>query len=292
MSNPPAFIGLGAMRCGSTWIARILEEHPDIYIPTAFKEVHFFDAFYQNPKVRDERRRWNYEKGIAWYESMFAEARSQQIFGEITPNYLYDEQAPHLIKQHYPNIKFIVSLRDPVQRAISHMNYVNLNQMGGQEQVGMEFLNRFNDSYEFTEFSKYSKYLNRYFEIFDRSQFLIIPYNEIETKPLEVSQQVYAFLGVDDSFEPPSLNQKINTSSGKKFKFLFAILRKLRKALKQHRELIIFLKKIGLVTAYRQLTHLNTNKREERIEDDEMKNYLKSAFEEENAFIKDLFRNG
>ncbi|MEQ9468764.1 MAG: sulfotransferase [Ekhidna sp.] len=292
MSNSPAFIGLGAMRCGSTWIARILEEHPDIYIPTAFKEVHFFDTFYQNPKVRDERRRWNYEKGIAWYESMFGEARSQQIFGEITPNYLYDEQAPHLIKQHYPNIKFIVSLRDPVQRAISHMNYVNLNQMGAQEQVGMEFLNRFNDSYGFTEFSKYSKYLNRYFEVFDRSQFLIISYNEMETKPLEVSKRIYAFLDVDDVFEPPSLNQKINTSSGKKFRILFAFLRKLRKALKRHRYLVNVLKKMGLVAVYRHLTHMNTHSLSERNEDHDLKEFLKNEFEEERIFLNDLFSYG
>ncbi len=38
----PDFVGLGAPRCGTTWIYRMLRHHPEVWIP--WKEIHFFDS--------------------------------------------------------------------------------------------------------------------------------------------------------------------------------------------------------------------------------------------------------
>jgi hypothetical protein len=38
----PHFIGIGAPRCGTTWVFKMLRLHPDVWIP--WKELHFFDS--------------------------------------------------------------------------------------------------------------------------------------------------------------------------------------------------------------------------------------------------------
>jgi hypothetical protein len=38
----PHFIGIGAPRCGTTWVFKMLRLHPEVWIP--WKELHFFDS--------------------------------------------------------------------------------------------------------------------------------------------------------------------------------------------------------------------------------------------------------
>lgn len=38
----PHFVGIGAPRCGTTWVFKMLRLHPEVWIP--WKEIHFFDS--------------------------------------------------------------------------------------------------------------------------------------------------------------------------------------------------------------------------------------------------------
>jgi hypothetical protein len=49
MEGGPDFIGLGAMRAGSTWLFELLYRHPQIWM-APIKELHYFDG--------GSRRRW------------------------------------------------------------------------------------------------------------------------------------------------------------------------------------------------------------------------------------------
>ena len=44
-ATPRFYLGVGAQRCGTTWLARYLDEHPDIGI-TPFKECHYWTSKY------------------------------------------------------------------------------------------------------------------------------------------------------------------------------------------------------------------------------------------------------
>ncbi|MFW6275337.1 MAG: hypothetical protein ACOC2M_01735 [bacterium] len=44
----PTFLGIGVQKSATTWLAHMLREHPDIFIPPA-KEIHFFDSKPQYP---------------------------------------------------------------------------------------------------------------------------------------------------------------------------------------------------------------------------------------------------
>ena len=102
----PEFLGIGTQKGGTTTLQRLLEQHPQVYLPPR-KELHYFSL--------------HYGEGEAWYRQQFAEAAPEQRCGEITPYYLFHPQAPERIKSLLPEAKLIVLLRDPVERALSQV---------------------------------------------------------------------------------------------------------------------------------------------------------------------------
>ena len=75
--SPPTFLGIGSMRCGSTWLYEVLKCHPDIQVSES-KEVQFFFM----------RRMLRFD--LDWYEALF-EPRDggelKTVRGEISPQY-------------------------------------------------------------------------------------------------------------------------------------------------------------------------------------------------------------
>jgi hypothetical protein len=107
--NKPAFLIIGAQKAGTSSLFRYLSQHPDIRLPKR-KELHFFDLQYSN--------------GIDWYERLFPRKKiiKRQITGEASPFYLFHPLVPERVFNHYPNIRLIVLLRNPVDRAYSHFH--------------------------------------------------------------------------------------------------------------------------------------------------------------------------
>ncbi len=103
----PTFLIIGAMKSATTSAEFYMNQHPDIHCN--WGEIHFFD--------KDS----NYEKGIDWYESHFTKGKER---GEKTPIYVFFKKAVLRIKKHYPDIKLLLFLRDPVMRAFSQYNHM------------------------------------------------------------------------------------------------------------------------------------------------------------------------
>ncbi|HBT09504.1 MAG TPA: hypothetical protein DEB18_08385, partial [Leeuwenhoekiella sp.] len=102
------FICIGAQKAGTTTLHDILQQHPEIFLPN-IKETHFFD--------KDEL----YNEGLDWYYHRFFSNSENKIKGEITPDYLFFEDALRRIANDLPKeLKIIVVFRNPVDRAISH----------------------------------------------------------------------------------------------------------------------------------------------------------------------------
>jgi hypothetical protein len=104
----PDFLIVGEMRCGSTTLWELLSRHKRVFFPEE-KEVHFFDG-----------RNGNWDRGVAEYAGLFADAGPDQICGEATPDYLFHDHACGRIRQIVPDARLLVILRDPVARAWSH----------------------------------------------------------------------------------------------------------------------------------------------------------------------------
>ncbi|HEY1772240.1 MAG TPA: sulfotransferase [Gammaproteobacteria bacterium] len=103
----PTFLGIGAQKAGTTWLYKMLCAHPDVGMP-AQKELHFWD--------RDAAD----AVGIERYRHLFA-VLSGKARGEITPSYaVLPPERITLIRQHFPELRLLYVLRNPLERAWSH----------------------------------------------------------------------------------------------------------------------------------------------------------------------------
>ena len=114
----PDFLIIGAQKCGTTSLYSHLSQHPSV--GTAFeKEVRYFND--------------HFDKGVEWYKAHFPTLRTRDriarqtggrfITGEGEPSYLPNPAAPQRVKDLVPEVRLIVMLRDPVQRAYSHYQH-------------------------------------------------------------------------------------------------------------------------------------------------------------------------
>ena len=137
-------LGLGAQRCGSTWIGKYLSNHPEFYI-SSIKEMHIFDALRKqrkHPLLRkfneneafqlqpDQQDILKIYEGKKKYYEYFDEKieSSHTAFGEITPEYsLLGKQFLKIVEESHPNIRYFVSLRRPIGRYLSALSYYGRN---------------------------------------------------------------------------------------------------------------------------------------------------------------------
>jgi hypothetical protein len=210
----PSFIVVGAMKSGTTSLFSYLRQHPQL-VPSCIKEVHYFDGGI-NPKID------NYERGLGWYRSHFPlrsrlDLRSK-VF-EATPLYLFNPWAPERIFSVLPDVKIIVILRNPTERAISH--YFHERRAGREslpildaliaEEKRLESIIEAEDyknegyiHYSYKRRGEYKRQLVRYFEHFPREQILVLSFDDLVRTPTDALKSVFEFLQVESPFLPRS----------------------------------------------------------------------------------------
>lgn len=240
------FIGIGAYKSGTTWLVQCLREHPDVCIPQ-IKELEYFNKKYKDGKFIYS----NYDKGIGWYKEQFSKCDGQASYwGEFSNAYLYDKEAPKLIDSMFPNIKLLLCLRNPVDRAYSGYLWDKLNfSKKRYKGVTMEELKKG----DYIELGLYGKYIKNYLRIFEPRNIHTILYDDILENPQEVINGVCEFLDLE-LFLPQSLNKRINPASkarNRSLTYLFDIRRKLEE--KNLGVVIDVLKKIKLYGALQNI---------------------------------------
>jgi hypothetical protein len=203
IKSPPDFLIIGVQRAGTTSLYRYLINHPQIMISHQLRETYYFDV--------DE----NYEKGWGWYlgHFPFSLAKGKKLTFEASPSYLFKEKVPQRIKQKLGNIKMIILLRNPVERAYSAWqmfhSYANLNNPKLQERAD----NRsFTEAIyqELNEPDKITKYpynylkrgiyweqINNYLQYFSRDEILILDFAEFSQDLSKTLNRVCQFLNID-----------------------------------------------------------------------------------------------
>lgn len=109
LSNDPSFIVIGSQKSGTSSLHYYLDQHPEIK-GSSPKEIHFFD------------RDIYFGKSIKKYKKHFKGSRRKYHF-ESSPSYLYIPDTAANLHTQYPDIKLVVTLRDPVKRAYSAWNH-------------------------------------------------------------------------------------------------------------------------------------------------------------------------
>lgn len=211
----PDFIIVGAKRGGTTSLYNYLLEHPSIQPPFPgrqhIKGVHYFDS--------------EFARGPRWYRSHFPLAVNGRhiarptvvpaIAGEASPYYLFHPLAAARLAHAFPDVRIIVMLRDPVERAYSH--YKERVRNGGEtlsfeealeaeegrlrgeaERIVREpdYRSVAHEDYSYLAQGHYLDMLPRWFELFPREQFYIGASEDFYEDPDHIVNDVWSFLGV------------------------------------------------------------------------------------------------
>ena len=222
----PNFMCLGAAKSGTTTLYDILRQHPNVFIPS-FKEPHFFDI----PE--------NYKNGIRWYEKNYFKNANQKIVADFTPSYFFDKEAPKRIFESLGGkVKFVVILRNPVDRAYSHYLHSKRDvheDLEFKEALMNESsrLNKYEENGDYLSYLRqsyvsqglYSDMLDRYLSYFSLDNFLFIQFEEEFIKHREETIiKILNFLEIDN-FDL-KIDIKSNPASKEKSKTLKRIMKK------------------------------------------------------------------
>lgn len=196
------FLGIGVQKSASTWVYRVLEDHPQFAVSNP-KELDFFS--------------YHYEKGISWYEDHFnTECQAVVAAGEISPSYFNCPEAIERAKAYNPDLKIVVTLRDPVDRAYSnHLHLIRISQYEGDDNSFESGMNA-HDTY--LDQSKYYTHLKPWFEAFPREQILVLIQEDIQKNPEKASRKLYEFLDMDSLHKSKFLYKRANVSFTEHFK--------------------------------------------------------------------------
>jgi sulfotransferase family protein len=193
------FVGVGAAKAGTSWLATCLGEHPQICMaePTA---LNFFCKTAIWPEFRV-----NSGLGPVWLAERFVRCRAGQRLGEFSPNYLCDAQAPQLIFGHNPECRLLFCFRHPVEAVASFYHQIR------KEAPIAETLEGFLDDYpEIHRMGLYHVHVKAFLEVFPRERCLFLFFEDLQSAPGMVLKQCFSFLGARCDFVPPSLERRIN----------------------------------------------------------------------------------
>mgnify|MGYP002150728663 CR=1 FL=1 len=192
------FVIAGVQKAGTRAMARFLSCHPETALSLpSHPEPHFFD--------------WFWERDYRPYHAMFTPAALAQVTGDVTPGYLYSTLAMQRIHQYNPNMKIIVLLRNPVDRAYS--------QWAMQVETGREtraflpaLLHEFRHfrlrgphrNFSYVQRGFYDDQIARLQTYFAPEQYLILRSEDLADSHAATMNRVYQFLGVSGDYLPPS----------------------------------------------------------------------------------------
>ena len=206
----PDFVIIGAAKCGTTSLYHFVAMHPAV-VPAPEKELGYFTM--------------KYRFGKQWYRSNFPTKMSKYYFykktgqkllsGEATPLYIFYPAAPGRMKTILPDVKLIVILRNPVDRAYSHYHY---NVIRNKETLSFEKAIELEEErcaeekermirepdfapFHYTEYlylarGIYADQLENWFKHYTKKQFLILATEDFRKNPQQAMDQVFDFLGL------------------------------------------------------------------------------------------------
>jgi hypothetical protein len=204
------FFLIGAQKCGTTWLSKMLRMHSGV-ADTVHKEAHYFSD------------RANYLQGENYYLSNFVQSdEKNQLYGDYTPEYFWcfpseQERSEHRIRNDFvadikafaPDAKLILILRDPVERAVSsYWQLIRNKQIKTSDRI-LDVRHRFG----IESMGYYDRNLTEWLNHFDRDKFLILVY-ETDLKDENKEQTLarcFEFLGLENETPPIDIYSKYNT---------------------------------------------------------------------------------
>jgi hypothetical protein len=225
--NLPDFFVVGAPKCGTTSLFNYLKLSNNIFLPKV-KEPHYFaykdlGKYFKSPDSARELKLRPFITSFQEYKSLFSGTSNNQIIGDFSTHYLrFADSFIENVKEVYGNkardIKIIIMLRNPVDRAFSHYtmrlrdNSEDLSFIDAINPGTIE--NRMEDmylpSYDYIRFSEYAEDIKKLKNTFPNCR--IYKFNDFTNDTLGTLTDIVSFLEVQSDINI-LLNQKFNKSN-------------------------------------------------------------------------------
>jgi hypothetical protein len=190
------FVVPGAQKGGTTALTTYLREHPEICMPRAMKEMHYFsnDSGHFAQAVVDHDD----------YHAKFHPQAGQRLWCDATPLYMFHGSAPARIREYNPAMKMIILLRNPLTRAFSHWNMEVKRErepLSFDEAVRTEGERVHADARQahrraYVERGRYAAQLRRIWTLFPVRQTLILKSEEFRADAAPGLAKIAEFLGI------------------------------------------------------------------------------------------------
>lgn len=192
MPAPNLFI-LGAQKAGTTYLARVLSEHPDVFFSNP-KEPMFFSR----------KRDLSAEDYRAYCDTYFGAATDQTWRAEGSTTYLQWADARNRLHSFIEGEpRFIVCLRQPVAKAVSFFihnwrrdRYAPGTRLTATLDLGVELSP--------LKTSLYGEAIARWLEIYPRESFLFMKFDDLEADPATFVGKATDFLGISRARKIPT----------------------------------------------------------------------------------------
>jgi hypothetical protein len=187
------FIIAGTMKGGTTAAIKNFNKHPEIGMTS--QEIHYYDI------------KKNYQKGLDWYKSHFD--YSKKIVGDKAPDVMYMFSCLELLQIINPQVKIILFLRNPVERAYSHWKMTRDhfgNKNSFEYSVKDELNNRMGENklynvafyHHFIQRGFYYEQILEILKYFSKDNIFIVISEKVRLNMDLEYQKIFNFLGVNE----------------------------------------------------------------------------------------------
>ena len=214
----PTFLIAGASRSGTSSLHHLLGQHPDIFVPPTQKELRFFDRVSE------------FDRGLSHYRAWFEAWRGERAVGEASPPYFYhginfdangricyspSQDPPARVIETLPHAKIVLTLRNPVDRALSQYLKARRNGIEAATSFRGALQSELNGDRDprYTGLcwiykNRYGTHVPHWMSLCASNQVKIMIFEKWTRDVGEATRELYAFLGVRRDFVPKKRRPK------------------------------------------------------------------------------------
>ncbi len=194
---------VGVPKAGTTWLSSVLDQHPGISLSNP-KEPNFV-ATHKGTFARDE-------EGPDWskYSAFFS---GDGLKMDASVHTFSCPIAPGRIKSNFPDARFVLCIREPVARTVSHWNMVRST---GEDQENYRSWENFEEAWmdhSLRVDSLYGTSMRNWLDHFDLDRFVIIDSSRMRSEPIELVREIEVFLGIEEWDYDVNMDRHANAAS-------------------------------------------------------------------------------
>lgn len=205
------FLVPGMSKCGTTTLCALLNQHPQLFLPNERvrgpdRERKFESSFFCND---DYENRWSD------YSALFAGAPAGSLLGEGSTFYSTHEHATRVrdrIVSHYPRIRLIFIVRDPIERIESSFRQMHSSGWRFGTQCPYALDEALRQLPGMLENTRYRRRIATYAAKVASDRILVIFADEMFDSPRTLARRCFDFLGVDP--DVPLVDPSVHLNSG------------------------------------------------------------------------------